>query len=196
MNILVDKFPTSLQVDGVDYKINTDFRFALSTMLAFEDPDLTDYEKTVVMMYNLYGDDLPENTEEAIKQGQWFLNCGAEEGEGQSGRRLFSWNKDAGFISSAFSATHAVDLQSADMHWWKFYTLFMDLGQSTTFCSLTALRKRYYAGKCTKEERAMIRDMQEVFEVPNNENYSADEQELVDQLMNNYKRAKEQRHAD
>lgn len=195
-NVLVDEFPTSIEVSGIPYKVNTDFRFSLSTMLAFEDSSLTAYEKSVIMLHNLFGDIVPENTEEALEKCQWFLNCGAEAGEEEADtRRLFSWSKDANFILAAFSATHGIDLQSVKMHWWRFYALFMDLGQDTTFCSLTALRKRYFAGKCSKEERAMIRDMGSVFEVPDSQTLSLEEQEIANKLKENYRKAKEARNA-
>lgn len=197
LNVLVDEFPEVLEVDGAEFAINTDFRFSLSTMLAFEDTDLTAYEKTVIMLHNLFGDTIPEDTEEALQKCQWFLNCGAESSEEEEShsRRLFSWAKDANFIFSAFNATHGIDLQSTKMHWWRFYALFMDLGQDTTFCSMTALRKRYYAGKCSKEERAAIRDMWDVFDIPDEQEFTLDEQEIITKLKDNYHKAKEARNA-
>lgn len=194
LNVLVDEFPTTLWIDGQEYLINFDFRYSLATMLAFEDNSLTAYEKTSIMLTNLYGNNLPENTEEALVKCQWFLNCGAEpDEESQGQRRLFSWSHDANFILAAFSATHGIDLQAAKMHWWRFYALFMDLGQDTTFCSLTALRKRYYAGKCTKEERAMIREMGSVFDLPDDQAFTLEEQEAINQVRENYRKAKEAR---
>ena len=197
LNILVDEFPVNLEIDGEVYVINTDFRYSLSTLLAFEDPDLTGYEKTSIMLQNLYGENIPPNTEEALIKCQWFLDCGSDPPEdSKSQRRLFSWTHDGAFIFAAFNATHGIDLQTVQMHWWKFLALFMDLGQDTTFCGLTALRKRYYAGKCTKEERAMIQDMGEVFDVPDDQMYSLEEQEIISKLKENYRKAKEKRNGN
>lgn len=112
---------------------------------------------------------MPENLEEAFIFGQWFLNAGEEnieDGEEEEERqKLFSFSQDASLIFAAFHSTHGIDLQEAEMHWWKFLALFMDLGSSTAFCNLAALRKRVYLGTATPEEKAAAREMGAIFEV-------------------------------
>ena len=166
MNILVDKLPTTLEIDGRDYPINWDFRACLSTILAFEDEELVDVEKQQVLLSNLY-QEIPDNLPAACERALWFLNRGQESrGEGP-GMRLYSFEKDAGFIFAAFRQTHGIDLQKVDqLHWWEFMTLFMDLGQTTTFCELVSLRKRVKTGKATKEEKAAAREMGDMFNLP------------------------------
>ena len=66
----------------------------------------------------------------------------------------------------------------------------MDLGQDTTFCQLVALRKRYYSGKCTKEEKHSIKEMWAVFDIPADENYSLEEKRIIDQVTENARKAK------
>lgn len=191
MNVLIDDLPSSLTVDGIEYAINTDYRFSLSTILAFEDPQLTTYEKARVMIENIFAE-IPNNIQEAVNQCQYFLNGGKDNDNDGKGR-LFSFSHDAGLIYAAFQATHGINLSDEHFHWWRFLNLFMDLGQDTTFCQLVALRKRHRDGKTTKDERQAIRDMGAMFEVPENKTMSFDDKKQVDELQERYRKAKEAR---
>jgi hypothetical protein len=175
MNLLVDELPQAVLVDGIEYLINFDFRTCLRIILAFEDPDLAEEEKFAVMLQVLYPQ-VPENIYEAGQQAAKFMNCGQEPNEESSGHRLYSFTKDASYIFSAFRQTHNIDLETAKLHWWKFMSLFMDLGQDTTFCSLVALRKRMRDGEATPQDRRMARDLGPVFEVELEESLTDEEQ--------------------
>ena len=150
--------------------------------MACEDNDLTPQEKNLVILANIYPD-VPEDIEEALKQALWFLD-GGKEGEGSGdGIRLFSWSRDANLIYAAFRQTHGIDLATAELHWWVFLALFMDLGQDTAFCQLTALRSRVKKGKATKEERAAAREMGEAFDVPDVDDRTLEEKEAEERFM-------------
>ncbi len=176
MNILTDELPASVDISGQIYKINPDFRTCLNVIMAFEDNDLTPQEKQAILLSSLYPV-LPHDMMEAIKQANLFLNGGKVSENEDEPMRLYSFSKDANFIFAAFRQTHGIDLQTDDMHWWKFLALFMDLGQDTTFCQLVSLRKRVKTGKATKEERAIAREMGEVLEVPDIDTRTLEEKE-------------------
>jgi hypothetical protein len=173
VNILTDRLPEAIRVNGRVYEINSDFRDCLRIILAFEDNSLTPLEKQMLLMENLFRDVVnSEDYPEAMQQGVRFLDGGGkleEDAEGDSGQhlRLYSFSRDANLIFAAFQQTHGIDLQNTEyLHWWQFLTLFMDLGESTSFCSLVGLRKRVKTGKATKEERQVAREMGAMFEVP------------------------------
>jgi len=177
MNILVEELPDAVEIDGVEIPINSDFRSCLRVILAFEDNELTAYEKYVVMLNNLFPE-MPPDTTIAIKQALKFLNGGREDGDdGTPKPRVYSFSKDADLIFAAFYQTHGVDLQIADLHWWKFQALFMDLGADTAFCQLVNLRKRVKTGRATKEERRAAREMGAIFDVPELDTRTPDERE-------------------
>jgi len=177
MNILVDRLPTSLEVNGREYQIDADFRNCLKIILAFEDAELAGVEKSVVFFENLFIDK-PEDVKAAFEQGSWFLNGGKPNTEEADGPRVFSWNKDANLIYAAFQQTHGIDLEAVEfMHWWKFMALFMDLGADTAFCSLAGLRRRIKTGKASKEERQMAREMGDAFLVEEIDDRTVEERE-------------------
>jgi hypothetical protein len=137
--------------------------------------------------------DLPTDIEQAITQAMWFLNGGATSEQDAAPMRLYSFAKDAQFIYAAFKQTHGVDLQKDNLHWWQFLALFMDLGSDTTFCQLTALRKRLKTGKATKEEKQAAREMPELVDVPEIDDRTLEEKEAEADFLAKVKAAEEKR---
>ena len=182
MNILVEQLPETLDVGGIEYPINTDFRDCLRTILAYEDPELTGYEKQIVLLSNLFLE-VPEDASEAVRQGLQFLNGGEtvaeEDSEGGMVHRLYSFAKDANFIFAAFRQTHGINLQTEKLHWWIFTALFADLGSDTTFCNLIALRKKVKSGKATKEEKAASKELGDIFVIPDVDTRSLAKKEVA-----------------
>ena len=189
MNILTDVLPEIIDISGKTYKINTDFRTCLKTIMAFEDNTLTSQEKQSILLSNLYPT-IPPNPLEAITRAQWFLNGGLENDNEAVGSRVYSFSNDANFIFAAFRQTHSIDLQKENLHWWTFLALFMDLGQDTTFCQLVSLRKRLKSGKATKEEKAAAAEMGSLIDLPNVDDRTLDEKEAEAAFMAALKKQK------
>lgn len=182
-NILFDNLPEYIEIDGQSYKIDTDYRNCLRIITAFEDNELTPQEKQIILLLNLYKV-IPPNIEQAVRMANTFLNGGeAGADEETAPYRLYSFTKDARFIYAAFRQTHGIDLTKADLHWWQFLSLFMDLGAETTFSQLIGLRKRIKSGKASKEERAAAREMGEAFEVPDIDRRTLEEKEAESEFM-------------
>ena len=177
MNVLLDKFPTKALIDGKVYELNTDFRSCLKIILAFEDEELFDDEKIEIMLLNLYGENIPDNIEEAIRKALYFLDCGETEDENKVGNRknatrLYSFTKDAKYIYSAIKQTHGIDLENIEyLHWWKFVYLFFDL------------RNRKKKGKLNKEERRIYIQLYDILELDNKPQLTEEEQKKVDKFM-------------
>ncbi|MBP1737276.1 MAG: hypothetical protein H6Q60_1157 [Oscillospiraceae bacterium] len=168
MNPLLESFPTAVRVDGAVYEVNADFRVCLKIILAFEDTELTDYEKQEVMLRLLYPV-VPGNLQEAASKAVRFLDGGESQQDGSIGdhRRLYSFSKDAKFIYSAVKQTHGIDLETVGfLHWWKFLYLFMDLREDCTFQRLIYYRQKLRRGKLTKEEREYCNSIAELLALP------------------------------
>lgn len=188
MNILYEALPNAIEIDGQEYEINSDFRSCLKIITAFEDGELTDVEKQMILIKILYKE-VPVSLEQAILKGIKFLNGGKDEAKEESGPRLYSFEQDASYIMAAFKQTHNIDLDTADLHWWKFMALFMDLGPDTTFSNLVSLRKRIKTGKATKEERQAAREIWDIFNIP--EHHTIEEREAEDDFMRRFRKGKQ-----
>ena len=169
MNILLDDLPEAIEVNGVEYAVNFDFRTGLACILDMESSELTDEEKCILLLRRIYGDVIPEDGETAIKLAVKFLDGGKEPPEEENpfadNKRLYSFEKDSALIYAAFQQTHGIDLQKVDLHWWQFLALFQDLGADTGFCNLVNLRRRVNSGEATKEERKYALKLGDAFEV-------------------------------
>lgn len=167
MNILLEKLPESVEIDGCNYTVNTDFRNCLRIILAFEDPDLAMVEKQYVMLQLLYPE-IPFDTSAATEKAVWFLNCG-KVGEDENGRqqpRVYSFEHDAQYIYAAIRQTHGIDLETASLHWWKFVYLFMDIKEDCFFSKLVDLRSRRARGKLSKEEKEYCNRIANIVDLP------------------------------
>lgn len=88
--------PTSLEVCGTEYPIETDFRVILDIFSVLSAVELTSEEKCIGVLGMFYPGffTMPwEHMEEAIKQCFWFINGGNEEAQKKS-TKLMDWEQD------------------------------------------------------------------------------------------------------
>jgi len=182
-DFLIEQFPEAIEINGDIYDINADFRIGLQIMADFESSEFDRDECAYLMLKRLYKD-LPEDREPefyqiALQKAIKFLNVGDEAPPSTEGKpRLYSFSQDAKLIYAAFNQTHSIDLQTAQMHWWRFVSLFSDLGADTAFCNLVSLRKRYYDGKTTDYEREYIAEYGDEFFLTTHTEKELDESEI------------------
>ena len=163
-NIILDRLPQHVMVDGKEYQIYADFRTSMlfETMMR---SSLDDWEK-LRQMLQLYYPVVPENCQEAIRQALWFYNCGKMEEEqeekNQTSRQFrenrvsYSFNQDAPYIYAAFRAEYGINLQtipSKDLHWWEFIALFDALGERHKIKQIMYWRTCDTSGLPSKEVR-------------------------------------------
>ena len=174
MNMVLDRLPTSVLIDGAAVNINTDFRVCLRMIRAFDDERLTEHEKLTVLVSLLYPD-IPGNTALAIRQGLKFLNRGSELDEANARQlKVYSFEKDSAYIYSAFKSTFNIDLNTVEyLHWWTFRSLFADLGKDCFFNTLVSLRSRKNSGKLTNEEKEFVTRNSELIDLAERRKNSA-----------------------
>lgn len=158
MNYLLEKMPQAVMIGGEAVQINTDFRICLRILQALEDDRLMEHEKLTVLIALLYPEP-PKNTAPAIEQGLKFLNLGEPVDNSKICQHtVYDLNKDSAYIYTAFKSTFNIDLNSVEyLHWWKFRSLFADLGKDCFFNTLISLRSRQHSGKLTDSEKELVR---------------------------------------
>lgn len=178
MNILTDQLPTSLIINNTEYQINSDFRPCLGIMFAFEDNELVKWEKLRVLFENLFLE-IPSDTVSGSKEAMRFLS-GGETLNGSNQQSYFSFAKDSKLIYSAFRKVFNIDLTTVDLHWWIFRSMLIDLfGEDTAFGNLVRLRQLVKTGKATKEEREAANQMGEIFDLPEIDERTLEEKEVL-----------------
>ena len=143
--------PYTLNVDGIERKINCDFRDVILILNAFNDDELNASEKTKIMLTNLYVDDWWnfEDIDGAIKSAMWFIDWGKKHAENTKSPKLMDWEQDFNLIISAVDKsvkTAESCLELPFMHWWTFLTKFSERGECQ-FSTILDLRNKISKGK-------------------------------------------------
>lgn len=144
--------PTSLEVNGIEYPIRTDFRDVLRVVLAMNDPNLTDQEKVYVCLYVLFEDfeDMEkEDYEAAFKAASIFIDCGESHSVGKKKKQkpVMDFEQDERLIIAAINRVAGKEIRSLDyLHWWTFIGYFMEIGECT-YSTVLNLRKKKNEGK-------------------------------------------------
>ena len=151
---MIFDLPTSLTFGGRDWPINTDYRDVLRTLTAFEDPNVTDEEKTYICLHNTYPDldRIPqEQLQNALDAAIQFIDHGSRE-EGPS-PRMMDWEQDATLIFPAVNRAAGVEIRSLEyLHWWTFLGYFMEI-KDTTYATVLSLRQKRYGKHKKKFEK-------------------------------------------
>lgn len=160
--MMLTDLPYTLTVDGEEKEIYPDFRNIILICNAFNDPDLSQSEKTRIMLELLYVDNFWEFTdiEEAIKQAIWFIDWGKEYKEKENSPRIMDWNQDYNLIISAVNnKANVLDIRDLEfMHWWTFLGYFSDRGECQ-FSTITEIRDKLNKGKkLERYEKEILRE--------------------------------------
>lgn len=146
---MLGTLPTTLNVNGVDYDIRTDFRNVLQIIAAFNAPELNDREKAYVCLKQLFislntlpADDYTAAYEAAVE----FIEHQVE--EDRPSPRIVNWEKDEALIFSAINKVAGKEVRSEKyMHWWTFLGYFQCIDKNDTWGCILVIRQKRAQGK-------------------------------------------------
>lgn len=178
------ELPTSLNIGGVDYRIRTDFRAILDILISQNDPDLDDRCKSIVLIQILFEDweqIPPDCIEEALKKGCDFIDCGQED-DGKPKPQMIDWEQDARIIIPAVNKIAHTEVRAVPyMHWWTFFSFFMEVGESLLSNVLSIRKKKTERKKLDKWEQDFYRENHEIIDIK--KKISQEEQEQKDRML-------------
>ena len=176
------ELPHSLEVNGVEHPIRTDFRDIMRIVLAMSDPELKDNEKVYVCLYIMYEDyeDLNEDDyEAAFRAASWFINCG-EESSGRTPQKkaTVDFEQDEKLLMAAVNRVAGREVREMEyLHWWTFMGYFMEIGECT-YSTVLQLRSKKNKGKKLEDwEKEFWKQNRDICEI--REKFT--QQELEDQ---------------
>lgn len=177
---MIGILPKSLEIDGIEYKIRSDFRVALLIFEAFNDSELNDMEKIQVCIECLY-ETIPSDTENAYKKAIWFLDGGDIPKSRQNHKKVFDWEQDESIIFSAINKSAGFETRSAEyIHWWTFLGYFREIGEGL-FSQVVNIRTKKAKGKkLEKWEREFYNEHRELIDIK--QHYNSEEQAEIDRL--------------
>lgn len=184
--------PTTAKVNGKIYKINTDFRTAIECNSIAEDKTIDDYERALAIIYKLFGDEGLQDThnyEDLLKVATMFLNCGKEiEESDKKVKKDMDFVQDMDYIEASFMSDFHIDLETSDMHFWKFMKLMNGLSNSEmgNCCVLNNVRnlRNYDVSqiKDAKERQKIIEAKQAVALQTEEKQFTQEEQNAIDKF--------------
>lgn len=158
--------PTSVEVNGHEYAIRSDYRAILDIIKALTDPELKDEEKAQVVMGIFYLDDIPlEEWEEAIKKCFWFVDCG-EETKNRATRKLMDWEQDFKNIVAPINRVLGTEIRALEyLHWWTFVSAYYEMGDCL-FAQIVRIRQMKAKGKpLDKFDKEWYRDHRDLVDL-------------------------------
>lgn len=166
-NILTEKLPEYIVVNGEKCHIKTGFRNWIVYEIIVGNPNLTDEQK-IALVLPLCLKKLPSSIETAVKACNEFY-CGSrekkmEQVENQS--PLYSFLFDAELIYAAFMSQYGIDLNKADMHWFKFRALFKGLSSNNRIFEVMKVRAANLNDIKDVEQRRRVRELKKVWKIP------------------------------
>lgn len=143
--------PTSLNVNGTEYAIESDFRRVLDIMEVFSDPDLSENEKAMLMLEGLYTDfeAMPySDYQEAAAQASWFIDGDMGGSDEKQGAKVIDWAKDFRYIVAPVNRVVGQDVRGMDyLHWWSFLSAWQEIGGDCLFAQIVNIRSKKARGK-------------------------------------------------
>lgn len=168
-NVIVDRLPVTVEIDGMEVPINTDFRTGILFEQLLNDHEVSDKERLALAL-QLYYPIVPQNVEAAIEKAAWFYSCGAgipakrQESAAKpskSARRIVDYDVDCGLIYAAFLSDYKIDLvEKRDLHWWKYHALFENLSEENRVVKIMQYRGMDLNSIKNKEQRRFYAKMQ------------------------------------
>ena len=173
MNLLIDLVPNLVVIDGIEYKINSDFRISILFELLMQDVEISDDEKAILAL-DLYYPICPNNQEMALEKLLWFYKCGKEIEDtnskgigGGNAEQIYSFEYDDEYIYSAFLDQYGVDLQDIEyLHWWKFKAMFKALKEDNEIVKIMGYRALDLSKIDDKNQKEHYRKLKQMYKIP------------------------------
>lgn len=144
--------PTSVEIDGEDWAINSDYRAVLDICTALADVELNEQERAIVTLQIFYPDfdDMnPKDYNEAIAKCMEFINLGkAPKPEEQNSPKMIDWEQDFQLMVAPINTVAGKEIRALDyLHWWTFISYYNEINGDSTFAQVVQLRSKMAKGK-------------------------------------------------
>lgn len=181
MEKVIYSLPTSVEVNGTEYTIQSDYRAALDILTALSDGDLDEQDKAeaaLTIFYPEFSSMPASDYQEALNQCFRFIDHG--QGAKTQGKQpaVMSWEQDFDMIISPVNRIAGCEVRSLPyLHWWSFLSYYMEIGDCL-FAQVVAIRDKKARGKpLDKQEREFYRRNREMVDLKTT--YTEAEQNLL-----------------
>jgi hypothetical protein len=168
-NVLLDKPPEDVWINGRQYKINTDFRVVLAYLREMENEGHTEDERNGIGLALFFGEEVRAgDLEDLAKALEFFITRGEaaeEEDEGPKRAPVFDFLTDSGRIYAAFLQVYGVNLRQVKVHWWVFKDLLDGLPSGTKLEQVIEIRRRPFEKGMKPAEKNELQRMKDIYRI-------------------------------
>lgn len=157
-NVLYDPLPCWYG----DYLVNMDFQVGIQVSQVFYDPELSDSEKNQIIIELLFGDENDEGeiivrvypADDFQNFINWYLSGWSNDNKtGSDDKRVMDYHKDQWRIYADFLRNYQVDLNTTEMHWWRFQGLLWNMtGDTSTLYNAIDIRTKKIGEKYSEQD--------------------------------------------
>ena len=196
MNIITDKLPDVVEIEGVEYPIYTDFRIWIKfeLLLQSEEPKEKIFFDAIKLCFKRSNGPfrLPPTPIVTLRAlFSFYSRTYGSEPEKDSdtqastdtraaAERIYSFNEDADYIYAAFREQYGIDLSDCDMHWWQFRALFAGIGSNTKFGNIMSIRAVDLSDISDKKQRSYYKKLKRLFALDDNRSEEQRENDMAD----------------
>lgn len=187
MNMFLDSVPDSLWIAGTEYKIKTDYRIWIKYQLLLFDFEGNSNELYQKILNLVFIDRKPpvRDYEETTEQIMWFYRCGKQLPKSVGKHKdYFSYEHDDGYIAAAFRQQYQIDLDTTDLHWWKFYAYFLSMQDNTEIVKIMGYRSIEISSKMPAAQRNFYEKMKKHYKLPLKKSVEEKCTRIEDALLN------------
>lgn len=175
INLLYEKYPTSVIVDGESYPICTDFRDWIA-FFDMRDDTSAEKEDIILCAFSWFKDTAPTNKNQGFQALLDFASCkdlvfkfnNETQVESNNFKKpILSYCYDCEYILGAFLQVYHMDLNTIDyMHWYKFNALIKALPEDTPLKQRMIYRNTNLCDIKDKAERKRIKKIKQEIALP------------------------------
>lgn len=173
-------YPEYAEVDGIRYKINTDFRVALRCFDVIDDTSICDEERALAVIYLLFGEVPTNRLEDFLRIAGDYLRCGEKEAAQESHNRDMDFTADEKYIAASFMSDYQIDLSRVDMHFWQYIHLIQGFTERSVMSRVREIRNYDLEELKDPKSRAKMVKAKEAVALP--DKFSKAEQNAIDEF--------------
>lgn len=171
------RYPEAVEINGKEYLINTGYEYGLACFKALNDLEISESERACAIIGLLYKE-WPDDENEALRLAVKYLQCGKESTRPEM-KPDMDFEYDENLIESSFMSDYRIDLDEADMHWWKFNSLLQGLTDDSILNRVRDLRNYDVSNLDAKARQKVMKAKQDVA-LP--DRMDREEQNIIDEF--------------
>ena len=176
-------YPEYAEIDGKEYKIDTNYKTALKCFEVINDETIPNSERALAIIYLIFDFIPKENCDLFLKKAMLFLQCGESTEQQQEKKRDMDFIQDQKYINSSFMSDYNIDLSKQELHFWQYVELIQGLTENSSLNRVRNIRNYDLSSIKDEKIRTKVLEAQRqvaLKEITNSIKLTTKQQESVD----------------